>query len=115
MTTNINRIKPINMKTLGGHNYFVYIVTNKNKTVLYTGVTNNLQSRLYEHEENSKPFRHKSFAGQYNAYFLLYYERFEYIDHAIAREKEIKGWRRSKKENLINAENHGWKFLNDEI
>ena len=103
------------MKTLGGHNYFVYIVTNKNKTVLYTGVTNNLARRLYEHEQNSIPFRHRSFAGQYNAYFLLYYERFEFIEHAIAREKEIKGWRRSKKEALINSMNAEWKFLNDEI
>ena len=103
------------MKTLGGHNYFVYIVTNKNKTVLYTGVTNDIYRRLYEHEQNSKPFRHKSFAGQYNVYFLLYYERFEYIEHAITREKEIKGWRRSKKEALINSTNPDWKFLNDEI
>ena len=103
------------MKTLGGHNYFVYIVTNKNKTVLYTGVTNDLARRLYEHEQNSIPFRHHSFAGKYNAYFLLYFERFEFIDHAIAREKEIKGWRRSKKEALINSINLEWKFLNDEI
>jgi putative endonuclease len=103
------------MKTSGGHNYFVYIVTNKNKTVLYTGVTNNLYRRLYEHEENSKPFRHKSFAGQYNAYNLLYFERFEYIQHAIAREKEIKGCRRSKKEALIKINNPEWQFLNDKI
>ena len=103
------------MKTLGGHNYFIYIVTNKNKTVLYTGVTNDLARSLYEHEQNSIPFRHRSFAGQYNAYFLLYYERFEFIEHAIAREKEIKGWRRSKKEALINSMNAEWKFLNDEI
>ena len=103
------------MKTLGGHNYFIYIVTNKNKTVLYTGVTNDLARRLYGHEQNSIPFRHPSFAGQYNAYFLLYYERFEFIEHAIAREKEIKGWRRSKKEALINSMNAEWKFLNDEI
>ena len=103
------------MKTLGGHNYFIYIVTNKNKTVLYTGVTNDLARRLYEHEQNAIPFRHPSFAGQYNAWFLLYYERFEFIEHAIAREKEIKGWRRSKKEALINSMNAEWKFLNDEI
>jgi putative endonuclease len=103
------------MKTLGNHNYYVYIVTNKNKTVLYTGITNDLRRRLYEHQENAKPFRHPSFAGQYNAYFLLYYERFEQVEYAIAREKEIKGWRRSKKEALINTMNAEWKFLNDEI
>ena len=103
------------MKILGGHNYFVYIVTNKNKTVLYTGVTNDIARRLSEHEDNAKPFYHSSFAGKYNAYHLLYYERFEQVEHAIAREKEIKGWRRSKKENLINSVNPDWNFLNDEV
>lgn len=103
------------MKTSGGHNYYMYIVTNKNKTVLYTGVTNDLYRRLHEHKENSIPFGHPSFAGKYNAYFLLYYEWFQQVEDAIAREKEIKGWRRSKKEALINSINPDWKFLNDEI
>jgi putative endonuclease len=103
------------MKIPGGHNYYIYIVTNKNKTVLYTGITNDLYRRLKEHEENSLPFKHSSFAGQYNAYFLLYYERFGQVANAIAREKEIKGWRRSKKEALINTLNPEWKFLNDEL
>lgn len=103
------------MKTLGTHNYYVYITTNKNKTVLYTGVTNNLKVRLSQHFENSKPHKHESFAGNYNAYYLLYFERFENIDHAIAREKQIKGWTRAKKEALINSLNPGWRFLNDEI
>jgi putative endonuclease len=103
------------MKTIGTHNYYVYIVTNKNKTVLYIGVTNNLKRRLYEHQQNAIPFTHKSFAGKYNAYHLLYYERFEYIQQAIAREKELKGWRRSKKEDLINSINPNWNFLNDSL
>ena len=103
------------MKTLGSHNYIVYIVTNKNKTVLYTGITNDINRRLYEHEESSKQFWYKSFAGHYNAHFLLYYERYEFVEDAIAREKEIKGWRRSKKESLIKIENPEWKFLNDEV
>ena len=103
------------MKIPGGHNYYIYIVTNKNKTVLYTGITNDLYRRTKEHEENSKPFRQKSFAGQYNAYFLLYYERFQQVEFAIEREKEIKGWRRSKKEALINTMNPEWEFLNDEL
>ncbi len=103
------------MKTIGNHNYYVYIVTNKNKTVLYTGMTNNLERRLFQHQENSKPFKHPSFAGKYNAYFLLYYEWFGQVTDAIAREKEIKGWRRSKKEALINSLNLGWRFLNDEL
>ena len=100
---------------MGSHNYIVYIVTNKNKTVLYTGVTNNINRRLYEHEESSKPFWYNSFAGHYNAYFLLHYERYEFVEDAIAREKEIKGWRRSKKESLIKIENPKWRFLNDEV
>ena len=103
------------MKTLGSHNYIVYIVTNKNKTVLYTGITNDIDRRIYEHEEASKPFKQQSFAGRYNAYFLLYYERFEFVEDAIAREKEIKGWRREKKVSLINTDNPEWKFLNDTI
>jgi putative endonuclease len=103
------------MQTLGAHNYFVYIVTNKNKTVLYTGVTNDLRTRLEQHRTNSYPFTHRSFAGKYNAHFLLFYERFEFIEHAIEREKEIKGWRREKKVELINAMNAEWRFLNEEV
>ena len=95
--------------------YYIYIVSNKNKTVLYTGLTNDLLRRLQEHEEASIPFKYPSFAGHYNCYFLLHYEEFERIEDAIAREKEIKGWRRSKKEALINKSNPLWKFLNDEI
>jgi putative endonuclease len=103
------------MKIFGSAPYFVYIVTNQNKTVLYTGVTNDLPRRLGEHEDASAPFQSPSFAGKYNASFLLYYETFENIMDAIAREKEIKGWRRSKKELLINSINPEWKFLNDEV
>jgi putative endonuclease len=103
------------MKPIGTHNYYVYITTNKNKTVLYIGVTNNLKLRLYQHEQNAQPFTHKSFAGKYNVYHLIYFERFEWIEHAIAREKELKGWRRSKKEDLINTLNPEWNFLNDTI
>ena len=103
------------MKITSGHNYYVYIVTNKNKTVLYTGITNDLFRRLQQHKENSIPFGHPSFAGRYNSYFLLYYENFKQVQDAIAREKEIKGWRREKKVQLINVLNPDWKFLNDEI
>jgi len=102
------------MKPIGTHNYFVYIVTNINKTVLYTGVTNNLLKRLYQHKEdalNSKIH----FAGKYNCIHLIYWERHEYIEHAIAREKQIKGWLRSKKEKMITEFNPEWKFLNSEL
>jgi len=102
------------MKPIGTHNYFVYITTNKNKTVLYTGVTNNLRYRMQQHELEAKTTK-KSFTGRYNCYHLIYFEHFEYIDHAIEREKQIKGWLRRKKEKLINDFNPDWRFLNDEI
>ena len=92
------------MKTIGTHNYFIYITTNKNKTVLYTGVTNNLPYRLWQHKEEAKTMK-KTFAGKYNCHYLLYYELFDYIQDAIDREKEIKGWIRKKKEALINSLN----------
>jgi len=102
------------MKPIGTHNYFVYITTNKIKTTLYTGVTNNLPYRLWQHREESKTAK-KTFAGKYNCYNLIYYEHFDYIEHAIDREKEIKGWTRKKKEVLINSVNPFWKFLNNDI
>jgi putative endonuclease len=92
----------------------VYIVTNKFKTVLYTGVTNDLNRRLWEHEE-SKKLGATSFTGRYRAHYLLYFEYFESPMEAIQREKEIKGWRREKKVNLINAFNPEWRFLNDDV
>lgn len=102
------------MKPIGTHNYFIYIVTNKNKTVLYTGVTNNLIVRLSQHELDSKN-RKEHFAGFYNCIYLIYWERFQWIQHAIRREKQIKGWTRMKKEQLISEMNPDWKFLNSEI
>jgi len=102
------------MKPIGTHNYFVYILTNKNKKVLYIGVTNNLKRRLFEHQQDSEKDK-KTFAGKYNTIFLIYYERFQYVDNAIAREKEIKAWRREKKINLIADFNKDWIFLNDEV
>ena len=101
------------MKTLGTHNYYVYILTNKNKTVLYTGVTNNLKERLYFHK-NPLPFS-KAFTAKYKCFFLIFYDHFFEIEDAIKREKEIKGWLRIKKENLITKFNPNWKFLNETI
>jgi putative endonuclease len=92
--------------------FYVYITTNHHKTVLYTGITNNVCQRLTEHYLNS--FTKKAFAGRYNAFYLVYCETYKYVNDAIAREKEIKGWRRQKKEALINSTNPGWRFLNDE-
>ncbi|WP_339752794.1 GIY-YIG nuclease family protein [uncultured Winogradskyella sp.] len=91
----------------------MYILTNKTKTVLYTGVTNNLKDRLHFHH-NPEPFS-KAFTAKYKCLYLLYYEHFFNIDDAIKREKEIKGWSRKKKEDLINSINAKWKFLNEDI
>jgi putative endonuclease len=93
--------------------FYVYIITNKTKTVLYTGRTDNLAQRLTEHWiERGKP---KTFAGRYHCHYLLYFEETRYVLNSIEREKEIKGWKRSKKEELINEFNPGWKFLNEGI
>ena len=78
-------------------NYFIYITTNENKTTLYIGVTNDIQSRLSQHYFDSQNLK-KSFTGKYNCHYLLYYEGFEDINQAILREKEIKRSRREKKE-----------------
>ncbi len=102
------------MKPLGLQDYYVYITTNITKTVYYTGVTNDLKRRLYEHKEDALNNK-KHFAGKYNAYYLIYWERFGHINDAIRREKEIKGWRRQKKEELIKEINPELSFLNDEI
>ena len=93
--------------------YYVYILTNYKKTVLYTGMTNNLEQRIIEHYLDRG--NEKSFTGKYHLFYLLFYESSEYINNIIAREKEIKGWRRSKKEALINAFNPEWKFLNGDL
>ena len=93
--------------------YSVYILTNKSKRVLYTGMTNNLEQRLIEHYIDR--IDKKTYCGMYNCHFLLYYETHHYVNDAIAREKEIKGWLRIKKEKLINDFNPGWNFLNEEL
>jgi putative endonuclease len=93
--------------------YYVYITTNYIKTVLYTGVTNNLEPRIIEHYLNRKG--DKTFAGKYKAFYLLFYEPHKYINDAIAREKEIKGWRRDKKIALIKTMNPDMIFLNEKI
>ena len=91
--------------------YSVYIVTNTHKNVLYTGVTSNLKQRLTEHKNGIK----SRFTKKYKCHYLIYYEFFKNILSAIDREKEIKKWRREKKEKLINEFNPEWKFLNSEI
>jgi putative endonuclease len=95
------------------HNYYVYIVTNPAKTVLYVGVTNDLDVRIAEHYSNrGKP---ETFAGKYYCYNLLYQEHYSDIKTAINREKEIKGWTRKKKMDLIKIENPSFKILNEKF
>ena len=92
------------------HNYYVYILTNYSKKVLYTGVTNDLHRRLSEHKMGKSEF-----TAKYNCFYLVYWEYLKYINNAIEREKEIKGWQRNKKESLIVSFNPEWKFLDEEI
>ena len=95
--------------TEGIYNFYVYILTNKNKTVLYTGVTNNLRLRLHQHKTKMNP---NSFTSKYNVFYLVHYEHYGWIQQAIAREKEIKNLTRAKKEQLIAGANPNWEFLN---
>lgn len=99
------------MKTEGNHNYYVYIITNTGKTVLYIGITNDLHRRLIEHYEESG--KQETFTGKYYCYHLLYYEWFGDVNTAIAREKQLKRWSRKKKEMLINRVNPTWKFASE--
>ena len=95
--------------------YFVYIMTNTSRT-LYTGVTNNLVRRVYEHKNKIIP----GFTSRYNVTILVYFEESSDVHAAIAREKQIKGWRRAKKSQLIASVNPKWldlssKWHEDEI
>ena len=94
------------------YNFYVYILTNLGRTTLYVGVTNNLDVRLEQHRQNRGS---KSFAGRYHCYLLVYFEHFNCIEQAIEREKEIKKWRREKKDKLIESINPEWRFLNKEV
>ncbi|MEM8510077.1 MAG: GIY-YIG nuclease family protein [Bacteroidota bacterium] len=94
--------------------YFVYITTNQDRTTLYIGVTNDIQHRLSQHYFDSENAR-KSFAGKYNCYYLVHYEGFETAEEAIIREKELKKWRREKKDRLITSFNPDWDFLNSDV
>jgi putative endonuclease len=89
--------------------YCVYIMTNAHHTVLYTGVTNNLQRRVLEHRAGKSGFTKK-----YNVHKLVFFECGDSIETAIAREKQIKGGSRQKKMDLVNSINPEWKDLFEE-
>ncbi|MEO5650531.1 MAG: GIY-YIG nuclease family protein [Ginsengibacter sp.] len=94
------------------HGGFVYIITNKNNTVLYTGVTSGLRARIDQHKSKYYP---KSFTAKYNCDKIVWYERLDYIEYAIAREKQIKAGNRKAKEYLINSINPEWNDLWNDI
>ena len=89
--------------------YYVYIMTNKSRT-LYTGVTNDLMRRVYEHKNKLI----QGFTKKYNIKYLVYYETSSSIESAIEREKQIKGWLRVKKIAFIESVNPEWKDLSEE-
>ncbi|MFC0264012.1 GIY-YIG nuclease family protein [Fontibacter flavus] len=90
----------------------VYILTNAHHTTLYIGVTNDLQRRLYEHQNG---LNRNSFVTKYNLTKLIYFEGFYTIEEAIQREKQLKGWTRKKKIELISSLNPSWKDLGEEV
>jgi putative endonuclease len=86
--------------------YFVYILASHSR-VLYIGVTNNLERRVYEHKTKRNP----GFTSKYNVNYLVYYESYAYIEDAIFREKTLKGWLRKRKISLIEESNPQWSDL----
>lgn len=93
------------------HVYYVYLLTNSNNHVMYVGVTNDLRRRVYEHKNKLV----KGFTEKYNVNKLVYFEQTLDIVSAITREKEIKKWRREKKNNLVIQVNPNWNDLSETI
>ena len=85
-------------------NYYVYIITNKHNTVLYIGVTNDIVRRIYEHKNGLLD----GFSKKYNLYKLVYLEEYNNVNDAISREKQLKGWKRERKNKLIESINPNW-------
>ena len=92
------------------HNYYIYILTNWNNKVMYIGMTNDLEHRIYEHKNKLL----EGFTKKYNVTKLVYFEHTSDVNSAIAREKELKKWRREKKNNLVISLNPEWKDLSEE-
>jgi len=92
---------------MAGRDNAVYMMTNRSRRTLYTGVTNNLERRVWEHQQGIG----SEFTTKYRVHILVYYENYPDIRDAIVREKQIKGWRRSKKEALIAEMNPEWRDL----
>ena len=92
--------------------YYVYLLTNDHKNVLYTGITNDLIRRVYEHKNHLDK---GSFTDRYNVEFLVYYESTSDVKAAIEREKQIKGWNRKRKDKLVASMNPNWEDLYESI
>ena len=92
--------------------YFVYMMTNSHKNLLYTGITNDLTRRIYEHKNHLVK---GSFTDKYNIEYLVYYESTSDVNAAIEREKQIKSWNRKRKEKLIVSKNPDWDDLYERI
>ena len=90
------------------HAYYVYLLTNFARSVVYIGVTSDLEGRLYEHREGELA---SSFTKRYKVYRLVHCEQYSDVQAALAREKQLKGWTRAKKNALIEAENPRWDDL----
>ena len=91
--------------------YYAYMMTNRSRVVLYTGVTKSLERRLWYHGNAAV----KSFTNRYKVDRLVYFERFDNPRDAISREKEIKGWRREKKNDLVRRLNPKWEDLGEQL
>ena len=89
-------------------NYYVYILASATNYTIYIGVTRDLIRRVYEHREHLVP---DSFTSKYDVYKLVYFEQTNDVNAALEREKQLKGWRRSKKNALIESMNPEWKDL----
>jgi len=88
-----------------GKDAYVYFMTNTNNSVLYVGVTNNLERRVWEHKNNRNT---NSFTGKYKCHKIVYFEHTNDIEAAIAREKQLKNWKREWKNELIEKQNPEW-------
>jgi len=89
------------------HDYFVYILTDKSRATLYIGITNDLPTRLWQHRNPERI----SFSQRYHCTLLMHVEHYGDVNAAIAREKQLKGWTRAKKNGLIERENPRWEDL----
>ena len=91
--------------------YYVYILVNKTNNVMYVGVTNDLQRRLYEHKNGLV----EGFTKRYRIHKLVYYEGYSDVKEAIAREKQVKGFLRLRKNQLVEGTNPAWEDLSSDL